>query len=119
MRLPVLTDSCDADIAMVGLPWDGGTTNRSGPRDGPRQVREMSSLLQRLHAVTTISPYEICRVADLGDALGNPMDLDRSLGEVRKFFSQIVEAQAVPLAIGGEHSSSLPILRAVRAAHPV
>jgi guanidinopropionase len=119
MRLPVLTDPRDVDIAIVGVPWDGGTTNRPGPRHGPRQVREMSSLIKRVHSVTKISPYEICSVADLGDAPVNPIDLNRSLEDIRKFFAQIVEARAIPLAIGGDHLSSLPILRAVAASGPV
>jgi guanidinopropionase len=119
MRLPILSDPNDVDIAIVGVPWDGGTTNRPGPRHGPRQVREMSSLIKRVHSVTKISPYEICRVADLGDAPVNPIDLHRSLDDIHKFFAAIVKARAVPLAIGGDHLSSLPILRAVAAAEPV
>jgi guanidinopropionase len=119
MRLPVLTDPREVDIAIVGVPWDGGTTNRPGPRHGPRQVREMSSLIKRVHAVTKVSPYEMCRVADLGDAPVNPIDLNRSLEDIRTFFCKLVEAGAVPLAIGGDHLSSLPILQAVAAAGPV
>jgi guanidinopropionase len=119
MRLPVLKDPHDVDIAIVGVPWDGGTTNRPGPRHGPRQVREMSSLIKRVHSVTKISPYEICRIADLGDAPVNPIDLNRSLEDIRKFFSEIVGAGAMPLAIGGDHLSSLPILRAVAFTRPV
>jgi guanidinopropionase len=119
MRLPVVTDPRDVDIAIVGVPWDGGTTNRPGPRHGPRQVRDMSSLIKRVHSVTKISPYEICGVADVGDAPVNPIDLNRSLEDIHKFFSRIVEAGATPLAIGGDHLSSLPILRAVAAARPV
>ncbi len=119
MRLPVLADPRDVDIAIVGVPWDGGTTNRPGPRHGPRQVLEMSSLIKRVHSVTKISPYEICRVADLGDAPVNPIDLQRSLEDIRKFFAQIVQAGAAPLAVGGDHLSSLPILRAVAAARPL
>jgi len=119
MRLPVVSDPRQLDIAIVGVPWDGGTTNRPGPRHGPRQVREMSSLIKRVHSVTKISPYELCRVADFGDAPVNPIDLDRSLESIRAFFAQIVEAQTVPLAIGGDHLSSLPILRAVGKKRPV
>jgi len=119
MRLPVLADAREVDIAIVGVPWDGGTTNRPGPRHGPRQVREMSSLIKRVHSVTKLSPYEICRVADLGDAPVNPIDLNRSLESIHKFFDQIVQAPAIPLAIGGDHLSSLPILRAVAASRPV
>lgn len=113
MRLPVVSTFSELDIAVVGVPWDGGTTNRPGPRHGPRQVREMSSLIRRVHAVTKVSPYELCRVADAGDAPVNPIDLDRSLESIGAFFSQIVAAGARPLAIGGDHLSSLPILRAV------
>jgi guanidinopropionase len=119
MRLPVVTEPHDLDIAIVGVPWDGGTTNRPGARHGPRQVREMSSLIKRVHSVTKISPYELCRVADFGDAPVNPIDLNRSLEDIRTFFNQIVGAGAMPLAIGGDHLSSLPILRAVAASGPV
>jgi guanidinopropionase len=119
MRLPVVSDPRELDIAIVGVPWDGGTTNRPGPRHGPRQVRDMSSLIKRVHSVTKISPYELCRIADFGDAPVNPIDLDRSLKTIGEFFAQIVEAQTVPLAIGGDHLSSLPILRAVGKKRPV
>jgi guanidinopropionase len=119
MRLPVVTDPAEVDIAIAGVPWDGGTTNRPGPRHGPRQVREMSSLIKRVHSVTKISPYEICRIADVGDAPVNPIDLNRSLESIHKYFSEIVQTGAVPLAVGGDHLSSLPILRAVAARGPV
>jgi guanidinopropionase len=119
MRLPVVANPNELDIAIVGVPWDGGTTNRAGPRHGPRQVREMSSLIRRVHAVTKVSPYELCRIADMGDAPVNPVDLDRSLESIAAFFSQIVQAGVVPLGIGGDHLSSLPILRAVASQRPV
>ena len=119
MRLPVVTDPREVDIAIVGVPWDGGTTNRPGPRHGPRQVRDMSSLIKRVHSVTKLSPYELCRIADLGDAPVNPIDLQRSLESIRAFFDGIVAAGTVPLAIGGDHLSSLPILRAVAKKRPV
>src|SRR6266850_825472 len=86
MRLPVVSDPRQLDIAIVGVPWDGGTTNRPGPRHGPRQVREMSSMIKRVHSVTKISPYELCRVADVGDAPVNPIDLNRSLESIQGFF---------------------------------
>ena len=119
MRLPVVSDPCQLDIAIVGVPWDGGTTNRPGPRHGPRQVREMSSLIKRVHSVTKVSPYELCRVADFGDAPVNPIDLDRSLESIQAFFARIVEARAISLAIGGDHLSSLPILRAAGEKRPL
>ena len=79
----------------------------------------MSSLIKRVHSVTKVSPYELCRVADFGDAPVNPIDLDRSLETIEAFFAAIVDANAVPLAIGGDHLSSLPILRAVAKERPV
>src|SRR6202171_2158625 len=77
MRLPVVSDPRLLDIAIVGVPWDGGTTNRPGPRHGPRQVREMSRLIKRVHSVTRVSPYELCRVADFGGAPLNHIDIAR------------------------------------------
>jgi len=79
MRLPIVSGAHETDIAIYGVPWDGGTTNRPGPRHGPRQVREMSSMIRRFHGVTRVSPFELCRVADFGDAPTNPIDLLRSL----------------------------------------
>ena len=118
MQLPAMVSLSELDIAIVGIPWDGGTTNRPGPRHGPRQIREMSTLIRRVHAVTKVSPYELCRVADAGDAPINPVDLGR-LESIEAFFAQIVKAGALPSAIGGDHLSSLPILRAVAKKEPV
>lgn len=112
MRLPVISDARETDIAIFGVPWDGGTTNRPGPRHGPRQVREMSSMIRRFHGVTRVSPFQSCRVADLGDSPTNPIDLFRALETIRAFARSVVEAGATPLAIGGDHLCSLPLLGA-------
>lgn len=112
MRLPMVSDPRETDIAIFGVPWDGGTTNRPGPRHGPRQVREMSSMIRRFHPVTRVSPFQLCRVADLGDSPTNPIDLLRALETIRTFARSIVEVGATPLAIGGDHLCSLPLLRA-------
>jgi guanidinopropionase len=119
LRLPVAEDPRDLDIALVGVPWDGGTTNRAGPRHGPRQVREMSSLIRRAHAVTKVQPFKLCRIADIGDAPVNPIDLNRSLEKIQAFFSTIIVAGATPIAIGGDHLCSLPILRAFSSCTPI
>lgn len=114
MRLPILSDPRETDIAIFGVPWDGGTTNRPGPRHGPRQVREMSSMIRRFHPVARVSPFQLCRVADLGDSPTNPIDLLRALETIGTFARSIVEAGATPIAIGGDHLCSLPLLRAFR-----
>jgi len=85
MRLPYRPDPTGLDIGLVGVPWDGGTTNRAGARHGPREIRNMSSFMRKVHHVSRIAPYELARVADLGDAPVNPIDLmdalKRSLGQ--------------------------------------
>jgi guanidinopropionase len=119
MRLPAVSDPRETDIAIYGVPWDGGTTNRSGPRHGPRQVREMSSMIRRFHGVTRISPFELCRIADFGDAPTNPIDLLRSLETISTFARSVVEAGTTPLAVGGDHLCSLPLLRAFKGKGPL
>ena len=76
MRLPHVTDPGEVDIALIGVPFDSGTTNRPGARHGPRQIREMSTLIRRVHHVSRIAPFRLCRCADLGDVPVNPLDLE-------------------------------------------
>jgi guanidinopropionase len=108
MRLPCITDPALVDVALVGVPFDGGTTNRPGTRHGPREIRNQSSLMRRINAngVTL-------RVADLGDARVNPVDLRDSLTKIEAFFTSIARAGAIPIAAGGDHLITLPILRAL------
>ncbi len=118
MRLPIERDPAKLDIAIVGVPWDGGTTNRPGARHAPRQMREMSTLMRRVHHVSLVSPYELCRVGDHGDAPVNPIDLQDSLTRIEGFYRRLHAAGAVPLSAGGDHLVTLPILRAIAAAGP-
>lgn len=119
MRLPVERDPRKVDIALVGVPWDGGTTNRAGARHGPREIRNMSTLMRRVHHVTRVAPYELCRVADHGDAPVNPTDLMASLTSIESFFAELHAAGAAPVSAGGDHLITLPILRAVARKRPV
>ena len=119
MRLPFAQDARGLDIALVGVPWDGGTTNRAGARHGPREIRSASSLMRRIHPVSRIAPYALCQIADLGDVPINPIDLMASLGAIERFFESVVAAGAVPLAAGGDHLMTLPILRALGRERPV
>ncbi|MDR0212471.1 MAG: agmatinase [Comamonas sp.] len=119
MRLPAFEDPAQVDIALVGVPWDGGTTNRAGARHGPREVRNQSSLMRRVHHVSRIAPYDLLRVGDLGDAPTNPINLHDALGRIEQFFRCIHKAGAIPLSIGGDHLVTLPIFRALAAQRPV
>jgi len=111
MRLPLFRDPAEVEIGMVGVPWDGGTTNRPGARHGPRQMRDLSTMMRRIHHVTGISPFELARCGDLGDAPVNPASLDDSLERIEKHFAKIHAAGTVPLSAGGDHLITLPIMR--------
>src|SRR5215813_13970781 len=119
MRLPYTTDPSQLDIALIGVPWDGGTTNRPGARHGPREIRNMSTLMRRVHHVSKVAPYELCRVGDHGDAPINPIDLQDSLKRIEKFYARLHAAGTAPLSAGGDHLITLPILRAIARERPV
>jgi guanidinopropionase len=111
--------SPDIDIALVGVPFDIGVNFRPGARQGPAAVREASRLIRRIHPTSGIAPYDLCNVADVGDAPVNPIDLARSLEMIEAFFARIHAAGALPISIGGDHTIPLPILRAIAKERPV
>ena len=118
MRLPMAQPD-EIDIALVGIPFDGGATNRTGARHGPREIRNQSSLVRRVHHVTGISPFDRIRAGDCGDAPINPLDLMATLESIEAFYAQIQAAGARPLTAGGDHLTTLPILRALAKQAPV
>jgi len=108
------------DIGVIGVPYDMGVTNRPGPRHGPREVRNQSSLMRRVNQATGASPFEACTVRDIGDAwVRKPYELEGAHREIQGYFERIKGAGIVPLACGGDHSVSLPILRALAKDGPV
>ena len=120
LRRDLVSDPSGVDIALIGVPYDGGTENRPGARHGPREIRNMSSFTRSIHHVTRVNPYEFCYVADLGDVnFTNPFNQDQSFSDITDFFLKICAAGALPLSVGGDHSISLPILRAIAAERPV
>lgn len=119
MRLPAVATADGLDIALVGIPWDGGTTNRAGARHGPREVRNLSSLMRRAHHVSGIAPFSLANVADVGDLTVNPINLMDGLGLIESGMRAIVAAGALPLSVGGDHLTTLPVLRAIAQKGPV
>ncbi|MFO1147881.1 MAG: agmatinase [Alsobacter sp.] len=107
------------DIGLFGIPFDLGTTNRTGPRHAPRQIREMSSLMRRAHRALQLYPFELARCADLGDAPVNPADLMDSLDRIEAFAAQMRAKGILTLAAGGDHLVSLPLLRALGRDRPL
>ncbi len=120
MRAPQSDTWDDVDVGLVGVPFDGGVTNRTGARHGPREIRNQSSLMRRMNQSSGISPHECCRIADLGDAwIQKPFHLEESLDEIENFFGRIHQKNIVPVSAGGDHSVTLPIYRAIAKDRPV
>lgn len=121
MRLPhvPLDEAKDIDIGLVGIPWDGGTTNRPGPRHAPRQMRDQSSMVRRMHQTSHTVPYDLANIADLGDCPVNPASVEDALGRVEGYFKKLVGKGIRPLSAGGDHLCSLPVLRAIGEKKPV
>ena len=121
MRLPYVApeEADEVDIGLIGVPWDGGTTNRPGARHGPRQIRDLSTMARNVHHATGIKPFHLCNCADLGDSPVNPVDIDDTLARVEAFYSTIVDQGILPLTAGGDHLITLPVMRAVCRGEPV
>lgn len=119
MRLPMAASPAGVDIALVGVPFDGGTTNRAGARHGPREIRNASAFMRKIHHVSGVAPYDRAAVADLGDSPVNPIDVLDSLRLITGFFQDLKAHGCIPISAGGDHLISLPILRALAAEGPV
>lgn len=123
MRLPHLTLDdprlAEVHVGVIGAPWDGGTTNRPGPRHGPRQLRDASTMIRAQNGITGVRPFERINCADLGDVGPNPADLMDSLKRMEAFYTRVCRAGVVPLTAGGDHLCTLPILRALAKNRPL
>ena len=120
MRAPYCEDLGEVDIGLVGVPFDGGVTNRPGARHGPREIRNQSSLMRRINQASGIEPYALCRVADVGDAwVEHPFELTGAHQEIQAFFERLQAAGVRPVSAGGDHSITLPILRAIGRERPL
>ena len=121
MRLPHVPPGHDrfgdVQVGLIGLPWDSGTTNRPGPRHGPRQLRDASTLIRAQHAISGMRPFETVNCADLGDVGPNPVDIIDSMDRITAFYDQALAAGIMPLTAGGDHLTSLPVLRSLAKAH--
>ena len=103
----------DVEIGIIGVPWDSGTTNRPGPRHGPRQLRDASTMIRAEHPVSGVRPYERSNCADLGDVSINPADIEDSMNRITAFYEKVLGKGIKPLTAGGDHLTSLPVLRAL------
>ena len=113
MRFPWAESFQGLDVALVGVPFDLGVTNRAGARHGPRQVRDFSSMIRKTNHVTMVSPKELCTIADVGDVPIDIFSIAKSLSIIEGFYGELHRASAMPLSVGGDHLITLPILRAI------
>jgi agmatinase len=116
-RLPPLADVGRADIAVLGAPFDGATTFRAGARFGPAAIREASLLLRPYNESQGIAPFAAVQVADAGDAPASPVDVESGHRAIEQAARAIADDGGRVLGLGGDHSVSLPLLRAAAAAH--
>jgi len=118
MRLPALPDEEAVDAAILGLPSDSGAPFRTGARFGPSAVRAMSLMLRPVNPIRgNIDVFETLKVADAGDAAVVPGYLEETFARIEAAVGALVERGFLPVAIGGDHSVSLPALRAVARRH--
>ncbi len=117
MRLPHRGDLSGIDVAILGVPFDGGTSYRPGARFGPREVRAQSSLIRPYNGFQQVAPFEILSVVDAGDVDAPPVSIDACFKAVEQAVGRVADAGALPMVVGGDHSISLPVLRALAARH--
>ena len=113
MRLPAAKSAASLDVCFVGIPMDIGTSNRSGTRFGPKQIRAESVLLRPYNMASRAAPFDSLMVADLGDVPINIFDLKDSVHRIEAYFDALLLHDVIPLTMGGDHTLTLPILRAM------
>ena len=121
LRAPMQDGFEGLDIALLGVPFDLAVTNRPGTRFGPAQVREMSVMAAGpKHHVSGTIPAAIARYADCGDVpIPNTYNLDAATSDIETYYHTVIDAGVAPLSVGGDHSISYPILKAVGRDAPV
>lgn len=117
MRLPGSTPVNELDVAVVGVPFDIGTSNRPGARFGPRGIRSESVLLRPYNMATRAAPFDCLRIDDTGDVATNPYNLADSVVRIEEQYRNVLSNDVVTVTMGGDHTVVLPILRAMAARH--
>jgi len=116
-RLPRADEVDAVDVGVLGVPFDSGVSFRPGARFGPSAVRDASRLLQGYNQFQEVAPFEVQQVADLGDVTANPFDIPSAIKAIETAATSYADAGTRLVAIGGDHTIALPLLRAVAAKH--
>lgn len=112
-RLPVQASAAGLDVALIGMPVDIGTSNRSGARFGPREIRAESVLIRPYGMATRAAPFDSFQIADIGDVAVNPYNLLKTVAAIEAAIDDVMAAGAIPVSVGGDHTCTLPVLRAI------
>ena len=116
-RLPSQGSADGLDIAIAGVGLDIGTSNRTGTRFGPRQIRSESVMVRPYCMATGAAPFDSFQIADIGDVALNSFNLSKSIDIIEAFYDGVLAHGAKPATVGGDHTITLPILRAVHKVH--
>lgn len=112
MRQPASRELEGIDVVIVGVPFDSGTSYRSGTRFGPRKIREASLILWGFNAVLGVAPADALKLVDYGDVEVIPVDIAATMQAVTTEVSAILQQGVTVVSLGGDHSIALPLLRA-------
>ena len=117
MRLPAIDSADGMDVVFIGIPLDIGTSNRPGTRFGPKQIRAESVMLRPYNMWTRAAPFDSLRVGDLGDVPINTFDLKDAVQRITAFYDGVLAHDVIPITLGGDHTLTLPVLRAIAKKH--
>jgi guanidinobutyrase len=117
MRLPTQATAEGLDACFVGIPLDIGASNRPGTRLGPRQIRQESCMIRPYNMATGAAPFDSLQVADIGDVAINTFDLKKTIDIITAAYDAILAEDCIPLTLGGDHTLTYPILRAMAKKH--
>jgi hypothetical protein len=104
----------EVDIGILGMPWDGATSNRPGARHGPRGLRDASTMIRAMHGATRQTPFKTMQCADMGDVAMSPVDQDDALAAAEAAVAGMLADGIRPVMVGGDHLCTLTVLRALR-----
>jgi agmatinase len=117
LKAPLLKDVATPTVGIVGIPFDGGSSRTAGARFGPRAVREASFRVSGYNPELDVRPYDIHNIADCGDILVSPFSITDTYRSIERGVASLLDRGIVPIAVGGDHSVTLPLLRAIHAKH--
>lgn len=112
MRLPVTRELKGIDAAILGVPFDSGTSYRTGTRFGPRKIRETSLMIWGHNSTLNVTPLKKLKVVDYGDVSVIPTSIEHTMTAITKTAGEVIETGTTLITLGGDHSIALPLLRA-------